>query len=108
MQEIDLREGTLVLRVHELLNRRSSTLFLAKSRDGKLAVKKKGRKLVVIHELKRKPTRVELDLNEIDPYEIDELAITWNVFTRKFCLYINGELFLETELSYSELPSYIM
>jgi|GEM_PF-4905486 len=105
-REIDLREGTLILRLHDL-KRRSATLFKADLEEGRLYVKKKGKKLEILHEINRVPTNVEVDLSQVDIDEIEELAITWNVFTRKFCLYLNGEKLAETELSYWESPSYI-
>ena len=106
MQEIDLREGTIILRVRDLMRARA-TLFATRTREGRLKLVKRGRKLEFLHEINKVPTRVEVDLSEIHPEEIEEIAITWSVFTRKFCLYLNGEKYAETELNYGETLSYI-
>ena len=105
-RKIDLKEGTLILKPRDFWRRRG-TLFNTKLKEGKLVLKKEGGKLAFIHEIYNTPTRIEVDVSDLEFEEVEEIAITWSVFSRKCCLYVNGEKVIEAELNYSENLSYI-
>jgi hypothetical protein len=105
-KEIDLKEGTLILKIRDFW-RVKGTLFNTKLKEGKLILKKRGDKLAFIHEIYRTPTHIEIDMSDLEFEDIEEIAITWSVFSKKCCLYVNGEKLIETELNYGETLRYI-